>query len=158
MSRKSLARCLGGVILAQIVAIGGGIWPMVMVAGGLGALFAIIYLIAGAVKEPEEPASKIPFDTTEALDHWRARTEVLVSWADGTALEWDRHIRPIIGREVQTALGGRVTSERGEFAFGPWWAWVDPKAHGTGQNSPGREGLDEILKRLELITTGEATA
>ncbi len=155
MNRKTFGWCLAGTILAQLVAIGGGIWPLVMVAGGLGALLSIVYLIVATTKQTDEVQATVDFDNSDSLDHWRAKTEVLISWADGTPQEWDRHIRPILGREFRLAVGPKGSS--GEFVFGDLWSWVDPKAHGTGLKSPGRHGLDAILKRLELITTGEAT-
>ena len=158
MSRKSIAMAVFGVVLAQIVAIAGGLWPLVLFAGGLAALAATGSMVTAALREPEPSRAAASFDIGEALDHWRSRTEVLVSWADGTPADWDRHIRPILGREVQLALGGNLAPDRGEFAFGQWWVWVDPLGRGTGQKAPGRRGLEEILARLEWMTTGEAAA
>ncbi|CAM3620571.1 hypothetical protein [Smaragdicoccus niigatensis] len=157
MKRRTLAWGIGGVIVAEIVAIGAALWPLVLFGGGLAALGAIIALVVDTMREPEVVARRRTFDNNEGLEHWLAKTQVLVAWADGTAADWDRHIRPIIGREFQLAVGGRPDRKRGEFVFGPSWMWVDPLGHGTGQ-APGREGLDKILQRLEWITTGEAAA
>src|SRR5947209_20505215 len=65
---------------------------------------------------PDEP----PADSS--LKHATA----LVAWAQGTARDWDRHVRPILGGYLNSVLGhdGRRT---GELLFGArLWPLVDP--------------------------------
>ena len=150
--KRTIRWCVGGVVFAEILAIAAGLWPLVLFAGGLGAFIATVALMSAVTREPEITTPSRDFDNREAIERWRARAEALVGWADGTASEWDRHVRPIISREVQLALG-RKTS--GEYVFEQWWAWVDPRAAGSGP-APGRAGLEEILRRLEWMTMGES--
>jgi len=151
--KRTIQWCIGGVLFAEVVAIGAGLWPLVLFAGGLGAFIATVAVLNAVTSGPAAASPGVDFEVREAIDRWRARAEALVGWADGTAAEWDRHVRPILSREAQLALGRKST---GEYVFGQWWQWVDPLATGSGQ-SPGREGLEEILRRLEWITMGELT-
>ena len=98
----------------------------------------------------------------ESLDRWRARTEMMVGWADGTRGEWDRHLRPLLAREFAMATGHRVAKDArahdasGRMLFGAeLWPWIDPAAvapyQDKDQPAPGRAALDEILQRLEKL-------
>ena len=158
MRRRSVVAGTGAVVFVEGLAVAAGLWPLVLWGGGLAALGAIVSLVVEALRELEPVPRQSTFDSGEGLEHWLAKTAALVAWADGTAADWDRHIRPIVGREFGLAIGGRPDRERGEFVLGSWWEWVDPFGHGTGQQGPGRQGLDEILRRLEWITSGEAAA
>lgn len=94
-----------------------------------------------------------------ALDDWVARTQTLVSWADGTRRDWDKYLRPVLAVEFQMATGQHRSKDAaafdasGRMLFGDkLWPWVDPHAASyadRAQPAPGREALAEILHRME---------
>ncbi|MFD4431066.1 hypothetical protein [Nocardia sp. NPDC058497] len=110
----------------------------------------------------EEPLTEyIDNGPAEMLGRWHARAEMLTARADGTRADWDRHLRPLLAKEFELSTGLRVAKNRrateaaGQLQFGPeLWRWVDPansalRDH-TGR-APGREALDEILRRLQTM-------
>ncbi|MGW0329606.1 hypothetical protein [Nocardia sp. NPDC003183] len=110
----------------------------------------------------EEPLTEyIDNGPAEMLGRWHARAEMLTARADGTRADWDRHLRPLLAKEFELSTGLRVSKNRrateaaGQLQFGPeLWRWVDPansalRDH-TGR-APGREALDEILRRLQTM-------
>lgn len=86
-----------------------------------------------------------------------AHAEVLVAWAEGTRGDWDRHVRPVLARELDHRIGGRRSgsadrSVTGRMLFGSLWPLVDPSGRftsKTGAPGPGRSALEAILERLE---------
>lgn len=98
---------------------------------------------------------------TEALDRWHARTEVMISWADGTRGDWNRHLRPLVAQEFQMSTGHKLSKDpvalnaSGRMLFGnDLWQWVDPSVVSgpdRDEPGPGRDSLDEILRRLETL-------
>jgi hypothetical protein len=100
-------------------------------------------------------------DAAESLRRWISRTENLISRAETGRRDWDRHLRPMLARQFEMATGQRQAKDRaafqatGQMLFGSeLWAWVDPQnvSRTPGDESgPGREALDEILRRLEQV-------
>lgn len=100
-------------------------------------------------------------DAEEALRRWRTRTETLISWADSSRSDWDRRLRPMLARQFELAAGQRKAKNplafdaTGRMLFGDrLWEWVDPdNVSGTGgtEPGPGRDALDDILRRLEQL-------
>lgn len=97
----------------------------------------------------------------ESLDRWLARTETLISRAESTRRDWDRHLRPMLARQFELSTGQRRTKDphayhaTGRMLFGDHlWEWVNPENSaktGLDQPAPGRKILDEILQRLERV-------
>jgi hypothetical protein len=116
------------------------------------------YLARGTGVETSSPRVN---DAEESLRRWLSRTETLISWSESTRSDWDRHLRPMLARQFGIATGQKQTKNREEFRatgrmlFGDeLWAWVDPEnVARTNQHvpGPGRDALDEILRRLQLL-------
>jgi hypothetical protein len=109
----------------------------------------------------EQPTVPMINDAEVSLRRWLSRTETLISWSESTRSDWDRHLRPMLARQFGIATGQKQNKNRdgfratGRMLFGDeLWAWVDPEniartdKHVPG---PGREALDEILRRLEQV-------
>jgi len=99
-------------------------------------------------------------DAAESLRRWLSRTETLVSRAESTRRDWDRHLRPMLARQFELATGQRARNHAAFHATGTMlfgaelWAWVDPQnvsRTGESEPGPGRGALDEILQRLEQV-------
>lgn len=98
-------------------------------------------------------------DPAETLRRWRTKTESLIARADTTRSEWDRDLRPMLARQFELATGQRKTKDAAVFhatalaLFGErLWPWVDPdnvSRSGVDEPGPGRDVLDEVLRRLE---------
>jgi hypothetical protein len=116
------------------------------------------YLARGTEGEQASPSVN---DAEESLRRWLSRTETLISWSESTRSDWDRHLRPMLARQFGIATGQKQNKNPDEFRatgrmlFGDdLWAWVDPEnVARTDQHvpGPGREALDEILRRLEQV-------
>ncbi|MCG5432828.1 hypothetical protein LV457_11090 [Mycobacterium sp. MYCO198283] len=100
-------------------------------------------------------------DPAVTLRRWLARTHTLINWSDASRRDWDRHLRPLLARQFATATG-QVKARNpdayrasGELLFGTdLWAWVDPDnviASRANEPGPGRDALEEILRRLEQL-------
>lgn len=92
----------------------------------------------------------------ESLRRWKAQTEELIRWADCTRGDWDRYLRPKLARDFLMATKQKepaAIATTGRILFGEeLWPWVDPQNAAPGRRDepgPGRDALDEILKRLE---------
>lgn len=118
---------------------------------------ATLWLVSRAV--PRDATPKRQADTAE-LDSTLAHAQVIVGWASGTRRDWDRHVRPVLARQLGEALGARRSTEgakraAGELLFGPvLWPLVDPNEHFTTRldgPGPGRDALAAILDRLESV-------
>lgn len=100
-------------------------------------------------------------DPEETLRRWVARTQTLVSWADSSRADWDKHLRPMLARQFELATGQRKSKNpeayraTARMVFGDeLWRWVDPDDVALNEREkpgPGRDVLDELLKRLERI-------
>lgn len=96
-----------------------------------------------------------------SLQRWLSRTETLISWSESSRSDWDRRLRPMLARQFELAAGQRKAKDPNAFAttgrmlFGErLWPWVDPdnvSRTGTTEPGPGRDTLDEILRRLERL-------
>lgn len=116
------------------------------------------YLARGTADGPAEPS---PNDAEESLRRWLSRTETLIAWSESTRSDWDRHLRPMLARQFGIATGQKQNKNpdgfraTGRMLFGDeLWAWVDPEnVARTNQHvpGPGREALDQILRRLEQV-------
>ncbi|SEH52751.1 hypothetical protein SAMN04489835_0983 [Mycolicibacterium rutilum] len=110
--------------------------------------------------EPSDAATYSD-DAAESLERWLARTETLISRAESTRRDWDRHLRPMLARQFELSTGQRRTKDRhayhatGCMLFGDrLWEWVNPEnvaRSGVDQPGPGRAVLDDILRRLERV-------
>lgn len=159
----------GGVavlVLVEIVLVGGPAreWVFVAVALVLAGVLAALRVRIGP--DGGQSAGAVPDPTpNEVLQRWRDRTRIQLAWADGSRGDWDRHLRPMLARDFQLAMGRRFDSpgppgansldSAGAMMFGDeLWQWVDPSAVAADnreQPGPGREVLEDILVRLERM-------
>lgn len=116
------------------------------------------YLAHGITAELSAPSAN---DAEESLRRWLSRTETLISWSESTRSDWDRHLRPMLARQFGIATGQKQNKNpdgfraTGRMLFGDeLWAWVDPENVARTDKQvpgPGRDALDEILRRLEQV-------
>ncbi len=104
---------------------------------------------------PDGPATD---ESLESLHRWRSQTESMVRWADSSRADWDRHLRPKLAREFVLATRQRdpaALAATGRMVFGgDLWQWVDPQGAAPATDrapGPGRDTLDEILRRMETL-------
>src|SRR3979411_1449168 len=134
---------------------------VLVVSGAMVALVLLAfrwYLVREADLQSGQSQSN---DPAESLRRWLSRTETLISRSESTRTDWDRHLRPMLARQFEMATGQRQAKDRvafhaaGSMLFGAeLWAWVDPQnvsRAGGGEPGPGREALDQILRRLEQV-------
>jgi hypothetical protein len=130
----------------------------------VGVMLALVLLALRLylVREPDfDAGGALGNDPAESLRRWLSRTETLISRSESTRRDWDRHLRPMLARQYEMATGQRRAKDHAAFhatgtmLFGAeLWAWVDPQnvsRTGDGEPGPGREALDEILRRLEQV-------
>lgn len=116
------------------------------------------YLAHGTTAELPAPSAN---DAEESLRRWLSRTETLISWSESSRSDWDRHLRPMLARQFGIATGQKQNKNpdgfraTGRMLFGDeLWAWVDPENVARTNKQvpgPGRDALDEILRRLEQV-------
>ncbi|WP_446224090.1 hypothetical protein ACTWPB_02330 [Nocardia sp. IBHARD005] len=125
------------------------------------ALAMLVWSLRHRVNREEPLTEYIDNGPAEMLGRWHARAEMLTARAEGTRADWDRHLRPLLAKEFELSTGLRVSKNRrateaaGQLQFGPeLWRWVDPANAAlrdqTGR-APGKEALDEILRRLQTM-------
>jgi hypothetical protein len=93
-----------------------------------------------------------PISFQEDSDPAVARARGVVGWADGSRMDWDRHVRPVLARELAELTRGRRSP--GERMLGPeLWPLVDPEYSfdAPDEPGPGRDGLARVLDRLERL-------
>ncbi|MCT7661436.1 hypothetical protein [Mycobacterium deserti] len=159
--KKIVAAAFLLVIGAEALALAGPDRGLILLFAGVAvalSVLAVRWYLTREGRAEEEPAID---DAAESLRRWMSRTEVLVSRAEATRTEWDRHLRPMLARQFEMATGQKRTKDRaayhasGRMLFGSeLWQWVDPEnvaRDGRSESAPGREALDEILQRLERI-------
>ena len=160
--KKLVAAGLCLVIGVQVLAMLSPDRRFVLVIVGIAVALVLLalrwYLARGTGNEPAEPPVN---DAEESLRRWLSRTETLVSRAESTRRDWDRHLRPMLARQFELATGQRQARNHdafhatGTMLFGTeLWAWVDPQnvsRTGESEPGPGRDALDEILRRLEQV-------
>lgn len=146
------------VVLAEIVGVMLGWRWALPVAGVAVAVFGVQITDrlarAGNVGAQPDPSN----DALESLLHWKAQTEELIRWADGTRGEWDRYLRPKLARDFLVATKQKepaAVAATGRLVFGDdLWQWVDPQNVSRGRRddpAPGRDALELILRRLEDV-------
>lgn len=147
------------VLVEALVLLLGHAVLLLPVAGASAALVLLVLRQHLGEREDPSPALTPEEGRRESLQRWKARTENLISWSEGTRGDWDRHLRPVLAREFARATRGRPNSREqsaiGTMLFGPnLWPWVDPNLVSTADDAspaPGRAVLAEILDRLEQL-------
>lgn len=154
-----MSRLLAGgfltVVLAEVVGVLLG-WRWALPLAGAGLAVFAVQLTLRLAREGDGPAAAAPDTASESLQRWKAQTEELVRWADGTRGDWDRHLRPKLARDFMLATRQKDPAgvdATGRLVFGDdLWQWVDPQNVSPGRRAepaPGRDALDQILQRLE---------
>ncbi|MGE2721827.1 hypothetical protein [Mycolicibacterium celeriflavum] len=160
--RRLVAAAFLLVVGAELLAIVSRDRELILVVAGAALALALLGLRWHLAHEAETADEQTPSDdAAESLRRWRSRTETLISRAEATRTDWDRHLRPMLARQFELATGQRRNRNRaayhatGEMLFGAdLWGWVNPEnvaARGADAPGPGRETLDEILQRLERV-------
>ena len=160
--KKIVAAGVFIVVLVELTAFAVLERELVLVVVGVMAALVLLTLRLYLVREPGSDAGgELGNDPAESLRRWLSRTEMLISRSESTRRDWDRHLRPMLARQFEMATGQRQAKDRvafhatGSMLFGAdLWAWVDPQnvsRTGGSEPGPGREALDEILRRLEQI-------
>jgi hypothetical protein len=159
--KKLVAAAIFIVVLVEVTAIAVLDREIVLVVVG-----AMVALVLGSlrfylVRDSGADSDTVSNDAAESLRRWLSRTETLVSRAESTRRDWDRHLRPMLARQFELATGQRQARNHAAFhatgtmLFGAQlWEWVDPQnvsRTGESEPGPGREALDEILRRLEQV-------
>jgi hypothetical protein len=159
---KLLAASLGLVLGAEVLALLLPDRRVVLAISGAAVAIAFLafrwLLVRGIDAAPAEPPTHDPGDS---LRRWLSRTETLISWADSSRSDWDRHLRPLLARQFALATGQRQAKDpaafqaTGRMMFGAdLWRWVDPEnvvRQSNREPGPGRAALDAILQRLEQV-------
>jgi len=160
--QKLVAAGLCLVIGVQILAMLSPDRRFVLVIVGVAVAVSLLamrwYLARGSEGASAPPRGN---DAEESLRRWLSRTETLISWSESTRSDWDRHLRPMLARQFGIATGQKQNKNpdgfraTGRMLFGDeLWAWVDPEnVARTNQHvpGPGRDALDEILRKLEQV-------
>jgi len=160
--KKIVAAGVFIVVLVELTAFAVLERELVLVVVGVMAAMVLLTLRLYLVREPGSDAGgELGNDPAESLRRWLSRTEMLISRSESSRRDWDRHLRPMLARQFEMATGQRQAKDRvafhatGSLLFGAdLWAWVDPQnvsRTGGSEPGPGREALDEILRRLEQI-------
>ena len=149
------------VVLVELAAFAVLDREVVLAVVGVMVALVLLTLRLYLVREPRYEPGTVGNDPAESLRRWLSRTETLISRAESTRRDWDRHLRPMLARQFELATGQRQARNRAAFhatgtmLFGAeLWAWVDPQnvsRTGDSEPGPGRDTLDEILRRLEQV-------
>ena len=159
--KRLVAASIVIVALVELAAIAVVDRALVLTVVGVMVAVVLCALRFYLVREPTTGDAAVTNDAAESLRRWLSRTETLVSRADSTRRDWDRHLRPMLARQFELATGQRQSRNHAAFhatgtmLFGAeLWTWVDPQnvsRTGDSEPGPGREALDEILRRLEQV-------
>jgi hypothetical protein len=160
--KKYVAAAVFMVALAELAALAVLDREMILVATGAVVAMVLLVLRWFLVRESDVVGDEAHAnDPAAALRRWLSRTETLISRSESSRRDWDRHLRPMLARQFELATGQRQAKDRtafqatGQLLFGAeLWAWVDPQnvsRTGDEEPGPGREALDEILRRLEQV-------
>ena len=160
--KKLVAAGIFTVVLVELTAIAVVDRELILVVVGVIVGVVLLTLRWFLLREHQAPTETAPVDdAAESLRRWLSRTETLISRAEATRRDWDRHLRPMLARQFEMATGQKQAKDRnafhatGRMLFGAeLWLWVDPQnvsRTGGEEPGPGREALDEILRRLEQV-------
>jgi hypothetical protein len=160
--KKFVAAALCVVVIVELVALVLLDGELFLVASGLTVAIVLLVLRWLLIRDgAHDPGAAIANDPAESLRRWLSRTETLISRADSTRRDWDRHLRPMLARQFELATGHRQVKDpaafqaTGKMLFGAeLWRWVDPQnvsRTGGDEPGPGRAALAEILQRLERV-------
>ena len=146
------------VLIAEIVGIVLGWRWALPVAGAAVALFGLQISGRLATAGRDGVDGQYSNDALESLQRWKAQTLELIRWADGTRGDWDRYLRPRLARDFLVATKQKesaAVASTGRMVFGEeLWQWVDPQNVSSARRdepAPGRDALDQILRRLENL-------
>ncbi len=135
---------------------------LVLIVTGIAVAAALLAVRVrlGRAADPTEP-DPAAADRAAALQRWLSRTHTLIGWSEAGRSDWDRHLRPLLARQLEMATGQPRRRDpngyraAGRLLLGPrLWPWVDPdnvSSAAAHQPGPGRAVLQEILQRLERI-------
>lgn len=160
--KKYVAAAVFMVALAELAALAVLDRELILVATGAVVALVLLVLRWFLVRESDVVGDEAHTnDPAAALRRWLSRTETLISRSESSRRDWDRHLRPMLARQFELATGQRQAKDRaafqatGQLLFGSeLWAWVDPQnvsRTGDEEPGPGRDALDEILRRLEQV-------
>jgi hypothetical protein len=159
--KKLVAAGVFIVVLVELVAL--AVLDRELVLAVVGVMVAVVLLALRLYLMHESPYDPglSGNDPAESLRRWLSRTETLISRSESTRRDWDRHLRPMLARQFEMATGQKRSRNHvafhatGTMLFGAeLWAWVDPQnvsRTGDSEPGPGRDALDEILRRLEQV-------
>jgi hypothetical protein len=160
--KKLVAAAFLLVVGVELIALASPDRRLILVFSGVALAVGVLSVRWHLMREAEPDVDRDRSDdAAESLRRWRSRTEVLISRAEATRREWDRHLRPMLARQFEMATGQKRTKDRtayhatGQMLFGAQlWQWVDPENVARSdfdEPAPGRAALDEILERLERV-------
>jgi hypothetical protein len=158
--KKLVAAAIFVVVLVEVAAIAVLDREVVLIVVGAMVALVLLGLRFYLARELGAESETVSNDAAESLRRWLSRTETLVSRAESTRRDWDRHLRPMLARQFELATGQRAKNHAAFHATGAMlfgaelWAWVDPQnvsRTGESEPGPGRDALDEILRRLEQV-------
>ena len=160
--KKYVAAGVFMVALAELAALAVLDRELILVATGAVVALVLLVLRWFLARESDAVGDEANAnDPAAALRRWLSRTETLISRSESSRRDWDRHLRPMLARQFELATGQRrVRNEQAFHATGTMlfgnelWAWVDPQnvsRTGDSEPGPGRDALDEILRRLEQV-------
>lgn len=133
----------------------------VLAASGVAVALVVLNIRRLLGHGPPAAAEPDHDDLRDGLRRWLSNTETTIRWSESTRADWDRHLRPMLARRYESATGQRLAKDpaafhaTGRMLFGAeLWEWVNPNnvMRGDGhQPGPGREKLEAILQKLELV-------
>jgi hypothetical protein len=148
------------VLGVQLIAWSGLDRTLVVAAAGVALGVVLLAVRWQLVRHRESTGAEVD-DTGAAMRRWLVRTETTLAWAESSRADWDRRLRPMLARQFELAAGQRRAKDpnafraTGHMLFGEQlWPWVDPEnisPTGATEPGPGRDTLDEILRRLERL-------
>src|SRR5215218_4012353 len=105
--KKLVAAGIFIVLVFEVMAVTTLDRELVLVAVGAIVALVLLTLRLYLVHEPDDDPGSVNNDAAESLRRWLSRTETLVSRADSTRRDWDRHLRPMLARQFELATGQR---------------------------------------------------
>ena len=94
------------VVGAELLALAGTDRRLILIMSGVAVACALFGVRWYLVQESRLPAEEQRADdAAESLRRWLSRTETLISQADATRRDWDRHLRPTLARQFEMATG-----------------------------------------------------